>query len=198
MPYLIGFGILILFLIAYRFFSRTWDVLKLAEGADGKISSSKFQWLVWTIVALFSYAAIFAARIKFGIYATTLSIPPHLLISMGLSTTTMAAAKGGTDGIVPLFNDDDGIPDLSKILISPSGGGTGLKSNAFGGGTACGVSPWPEAAKSTRLQAHPLLRKWAAMFAFGKRSPTPATLTLGRKNRERLIKKVFFKSFPEA
>jgi hypothetical protein len=43
-------------------------------------------------------------------------------------------------------------------------------------------SPWAEAAKGTRLQPHPFLRKWAAMFAFGKRSPTPATLTLGGKN----------------
>ena len=32
-------------------------------------------------------------------------------------------------------------------------------------GNRLGGSPWPEAAKGTRLQAHPFLRKGEAMFA---------------------------------
>ena len=67
--------------------------------------------------------------------------------------------------------------------------GTGLELNdyAFGGGTACGGSPWPKPprpqSRAAGSLAHPFLRKWAAMSASGRRSPTPATLTLGRKHR---------------
>ena len=42
--------------------------------------------------------------------------------------------------------------------------------------------PWSEPPKAAS-PTHPFLRKWAAMFALGERSPTPATLTLGRKHR---------------
>jgi hypothetical protein len=50
--------------------------------------------------------------------------------------------------------------------------------------------PWPEAAKA-RLQAHPFLRKWEAMLAFGKRSPTPATSSFMVEKTGEKIKSLF-------
>jgi len=99
------------------------------------MSTSKFQWILWTIVALFSYVVIFVVRAKLGIF-DSLIVPNNLIITMGISITTMAAAKGitvnylnnkkitqnsatnaNTQGILALFNDDDGLPDLSKIQM---------------------------------------------------------------------------------
>ena len=135
MPYLFGIGLLILFAVLYRYFCKTWNIFKLAEGADGKMSTPKFQWILWTIVALFSYVVIFVVRAKLGIF-DSLIVPNNLIITMGISITTMAAAKGitvnylnnkkitqnsatnaNTQGILALFNDDDGLPDLSKIQM---------------------------------------------------------------------------------
>jgi len=50
-----------------------------------------------------------------------------------------------------------------------------LNAKAFGGGTAVGGSPWSEPHKAAS-PTHPFLRKWAAMSAFGRRSPTPVIL----------------------
>ena len=110
-------------------------LLGLIEGADGRFSTSKFQWLLWTIVAVFSYAVVFTSNVLHGDFHALSAIPANLLIAMGLSTVTMASAKGitvhqvandkivkppvasGEGKVSALVKDDDGYADLSKIQM---------------------------------------------------------------------------------
>lgn len=94
--YLSGLGMLALLWVLYRIFSGTWNLWKLAEGADGKASTSKLQWLLWTVVVIFSYVVVYAARAWQGNFSAISSIPENLLIVMGFSITSMVAAKGIT------------------------------------------------------------------------------------------------------
>jgi hypothetical protein len=108
----------------------------LAEGADGRPSTSKFQFFVWTAVVLLAWVAIYVARLRRGEWNAVPDVPQNLLLVMGLSGVTMAAAKGVTvaymqnwprmkPSVKPperstaasLFQDDTGFPDLSKIQM---------------------------------------------------------------------------------
>src|SRR5713101_1829063 len=74
-----------------------WEVI---EGADGRRSTSKFQFLVWTSVIMFAYVALFIERSIAHNYAPIDDIPRNLLLAMGFSGTTLAAAKAITSGYV--------------------------------------------------------------------------------------------------
>jgi hypothetical protein len=109
------------------------------EGSDRSSSTSKFQFFLWTAIAFWAYIAILSDRIfMHGEFDPIVQIPENLILAMGLSTTTMLAAKGITtsysdQGLVAkstvdqekaksqikggLFLDDDGNPDLSKIQV---------------------------------------------------------------------------------
>lgn len=130
-----GIGVMVALWLVYVVLAHTWNPWKLIEGADGAPSTSKLQWFLWTIIALFSYTVIYAARISLGITSPITDIPSSLLIAMGFSVTTMAAAKGITASYVTsgqivkapakrpprgpgaIFTDDDGDPDLSKVQM---------------------------------------------------------------------------------
>ena len=136
MPYIISLAALAVLWILYRVVTGQVNPLKLAEGDDGRLSTSKFQWLVWTIVVVFSYIAILVARK--GMIPPE-EMPANLLIAMGMSTGTMAVAKGVTSAYVAsgtvtktkkstappvkqpyladLIADDTGFPDLSKAQM---------------------------------------------------------------------------------
>ncbi|MDE3154379.1 MAG: IPT/TIG domain-containing protein [Acidobacteriota bacterium] len=130
----IGFATLLVLWLLYGTLSGRWSVLALAEGADGRLSSSKFQFVVWTIVILWSYAVVYAARLFYAHDVAAISdLSPGLLMLMGLSITTTVAAKGITTSYVStgrikktmtkasrfsdLVNDDQGYPDLSKMQL---------------------------------------------------------------------------------
>lgn len=133
--YTSGVVVLVVLWVLYRVLGRTWNPGKLIEGADGRPSTSKLQWFLWTVVVVFSYSAIYAARAWTGNFGVISDIPQNLLIAMGLSVTTMAAAKGITVSYVSsgqvtkkaispetassgaIIQDDDQIPDLSKIQM---------------------------------------------------------------------------------
>src|SRR5450759_4910177 len=122
---------LLLLWCVYRVVGKTWKCGRLYEGADGRPSSSKFQFFLWTIVVLFAYVSIFAARYGTPQQQAVNQIPRNVLIAMGLSVTTLVAAKGITSSYVSsgqlqkpanqgkggLFTDDDGYSDLSKIQM---------------------------------------------------------------------------------
>ena len=55
-----------------------------------------------------------------------------------------------------------GEPGLNQMLLM---GKPGLNQRPLVGKPPEGGFPWPEAAKGTRLQAHPFQRKGEAMFA---------------------------------
>jgi len=139
MPYIISLAALAVLWILYWLVTGKADPLSLAEGEDERLSTSKFQFLAWTVAAVFSYIAIFVARVQQGAIAPIEEMPANLLIAMGLSTGTMAAAKGITSAYVAsgaitktkksaappakqpylaeLIADDTGFPDLSKAQM---------------------------------------------------------------------------------
>lgn len=108
-------------------------VLSVIQGQDGRLSTSKFQWFVWTIAAVGGFSALFAARALRGASAGDIGVPANILIALGFSTVTMATAKGITTAYIAggrvdksadksslkggLLTDDDGIADLSKIQL---------------------------------------------------------------------------------
>lgn len=139
LSYAAGIASLIVLFLIYGTFAQTWDITKLYKGADGKPSASKLQWLLWTVVVVFAYIAIYAARVMKGHIEPITDIPQNILLSMGFSVTTMATAKGitsaytasGRDNRAPadaqgkpdpsnksgIFLDEDGFPELSKIQM---------------------------------------------------------------------------------
>jgi hypothetical protein len=110
-----------------------WKIWKLVKGADGPSSTSKFQWAVWLVVILFAYTVLWVLRARAGDYSAITTVPANLLIVLGFSTTTAAAAKGITVGYVQsgritkpaaaqgdaggILQDDTGYPDLTKIQM---------------------------------------------------------------------------------
>ncbi len=101
------------------------------DGADGRPSTSKFQFYVWTAVILWGYASVVAAHWITGADVGTIGIPTNLFILMGLGAATALGAKLATvghGGRLPLlddaqrtfrslFSDDAGNPALEKIQI---------------------------------------------------------------------------------
>ena len=87
-------------------------------------------------------------------------------------------------------------PINSFSALKAFDGGTGLIIGCrlfSDGGTIYNGSPWPKhphpQSRAAGSLAHPFVRKWAAMLAFGKRSPT-RVLTLGRKHiKSKVMKK---------
>jgi hypothetical protein len=134
-PYLIAFGVLLLFWVLYRVVTGRWNPLAVVCGADGRPSTSKLQLWIWTVVALFSYVAFYAARVNNGHFDPINDFPRNLLLAMGFSIVTATAAKGitvsqlqsgdvvkppatpDTSGVGQLLKDDSGALDLSKIQM---------------------------------------------------------------------------------
>ena len=131
---LIGLALLALLYAVRTVTSGKLDLRKLVEGADGRASTSKFQWLLWIVVFVFAYAVLWALRAKQGNYAAISQVPTNLLTVLGLSTGTAAAAKGITSGYIKtghvakhpvadgasrggILQDDSGVPELAKIQV---------------------------------------------------------------------------------
>ena len=137
---LIALGVLAFLALAVRYAapaSRRGPVSGLVDGADARLSTSKFQWLLWTVVVLFALVEVFVERLIRGVpltLATDPQMPVHLLVAMGLSAATMATAKGiavaySSAGLIDksasgagarrggLLTDDRGVPDLSKVQM---------------------------------------------------------------------------------
>lgn len=106
-----------------------------AMGADGRLSTSRFQFLLWTAVVVFSYSWLYAARAHEGAWQAIGDIPANVLLAMGISVGTLAAAKGITssyllNGLIDkpaqppenasaadLVRNDNDAPDLTKIQM---------------------------------------------------------------------------------
>src|ERR1051326_9188670 len=121
-------GVLLLW-IAAALVTGHRDPSQWIEGADGKLSTSKFQWFAWTAAVIYSYTAVFGERFIHAQVEAPSELSPHLLLAMGMSAATMASAKGITSAYVSsgridkrstdggIMSDDDGFPDLSKIQM---------------------------------------------------------------------------------
>jgi IPT/TIG domain len=136
--FLVGIAATAVAWLIYAILSRTWDPTKLFEGADRRMSTSKFQWVIWIWAIFFTYTTIYAARsLAQGRVADPITdIPENILAILGFSTLTAAVAKGVTQSYVSsglvaksprppteeqkpedLVQDDTGTPDPYKLQI---------------------------------------------------------------------------------
>ena len=76
---------------------ETFNPFKLVIGEDGRPSTSKLKPFLWTAVVVFSYAVLYAARVKRGYSEAISEIPPSLLMAIGFDAATLVAAKGITE-----------------------------------------------------------------------------------------------------
>lgn len=123
------------FWVAYRLGARSWRFWHLAIGRDRRYSTSLFQGLVWTVVVLGCYLAIWFARVHVGTTGDLGPVPQNVLAAMGLSLGTAATAAGITSRNVRqqrdrrltapdeeltlghLILDDNGRPSLAKAQL---------------------------------------------------------------------------------
>jgi hypothetical protein len=115
---------------AYWLIAKRWNPLWLAVGADGRLSTSKFQFLVWTIPVLYVAIADVLTADGAGLVG---GFSANLLIALGLSYGTKVGAQGIVVGyianqpgairpttaapslnLLPLIQDDFGQLDLGK------------------------------------------------------------------------------------
>jgi hypothetical protein len=121
-----------------------WRIWLAVNGVDGSASTSKFQFFVWTGVVLFAYATVAAALFTAQSVPELPALPPSVLIVLGISGGTTAAAKLLTvqnirvgklgDSTIdagqapatpypettkagPLFLSNSGQPDVGKIQL---------------------------------------------------------------------------------
>jgi hypothetical protein len=131
--YLAGFGVVLAYLAVCLVVQKNLKFWLLAEGQDGRLSTSKAQWQLWTVTVAVSYVVIYVARAIKGDHSALSTVPQNVLIALGFSTVTMATAKGMTtffvaSGRTPkpqagstsqggLLQDDTGATDLSKTQL---------------------------------------------------------------------------------
>jgi len=135
--YFAWFGIIavgLLWLIS-GVFAGDWNPLALAMGMDNRLSTSKLQALLWTGTVGFVYATLYANRvITHGYVGALHSVPPNVLIALGISATSVVAAKAITSSQVasnpqakgandsPSYDpsalvSDDGAPSVSLTKV---------------------------------------------------------------------------------
>ncbi len=116
-PYFGWFGVLaiaLLWLIS-AVFAGDWNPFALAMGADNRLSTSKMQMLLWTACVGFVYAMVYADRaITVGRIDPITNIPQNVLIALGLSVTSVVAAKAITT--TQVSNN----PDNKDVVTEPS------------------------------------------------------------------------------
>jgi hypothetical protein len=128
---LIGVGVMITVWLAFGVgLGFDWP-LHVSDGSDGRPSTSKFQFFVWTAVILWGYSAVAAARVIAGASPGGIGMPTNLFILMGLGAGTALGAKlatlshGGRPMLADptartyrsLVADDDGNAALEKIQV---------------------------------------------------------------------------------
>ena len=73
---------------------------RVVIGEDGRPSTSKLKPFLWTVVIVFTYAVLYAARVKKGYIEAIAEIPANLLIAIGFDAATLVAAKSITQSQV--------------------------------------------------------------------------------------------------
>lgn len=137
-PYAAGVGALAVLVVVIWATGGFRHPLSLIRGPDRRLSTSQFQFWVWTLVVVFAYVSIWTARAMKGDAAAITDIPANVMLVMGFSITTLAGAKAITvayidaqrivkttadpdknqfGGISQLVTSDAGAPDLQKIQM---------------------------------------------------------------------------------
>ncbi|HTW85338.1 MAG TPA: IPT/TIG domain-containing protein [Candidatus Sulfotelmatobacter sp.] len=78
-----------------------WNPFSIAAGADGRLSLSKWQTVIWTFVALWAYVVLFVHNVGLActpsdVQSCQLGFPQSLLVLLGFSATTLIGAAGIT------------------------------------------------------------------------------------------------------
>jgi len=134
LPYAVGLLFVIALIVFYKTTTRE-SLFRLFEGADGRPSTSKCQFFLWTVVVLFSYAALYTVKLMQHSFGPIEKLPENVLIAMGMSVISASTAKAITTSYVntgrisksnispnaarfgDIFQDDSGVPDLSKLQL---------------------------------------------------------------------------------
>ncbi|MBV9718355.1 MAG: hypothetical protein JOZ77_03495 [Candidatus Eremiobacteraeota bacterium] len=106
-----AFVFIVLLVIAYAWIGKSWNPFGLALGEDGRLSSSKFQFLLWTLPIIFVFVDLTLARGKLpAIY----NLPMNVMLALGLSLSTMVGAKG----IIVSYIANNKISKASLLTVS--------------------------------------------------------------------------------
>ncbi|GAB4453899.1 MAG: hypothetical protein Fur0044_48720 [Anaerolineae bacterium] len=124
-PYMWGIiAVGVFYIVGVVVTGRRFNPLELARGADENYSASLLQFLIFTYLTVFTYVAVYAARLVSGL--TTLpEIPLNLLVLMGLSVISATASKGitisyqeqGQQSGAGVFKDETGNVALIKVQM---------------------------------------------------------------------------------
>jgi hypothetical protein len=90
----IGVGGLVLLDFAMFLATGSWNPKKIVLGKDGPTSTSKLQWFLWLVVVFFAYVTLWVIRARQGNFGALPDIPTNLMVVLGFSTVTTAAAQG--------------------------------------------------------------------------------------------------------
>jgi hypothetical protein len=88
--------------------TRKFNPFALACGVDNNFSASLLQLLIFTYITVFSYVAVYVARLHAELNSLP-DIPLNLLVLMGLSVSSATASKG----IVVSYVEQGKLPDRS-------------------------------------------------------------------------------------
>jgi hypothetical protein len=135
LPYVVGVAALIVLFIIIKIAGKV-KIAQCYEGADGRPSTSKFQFFLWTVVIIFSFTALLTWKFQHHQFQQFPGdLPANVLIAMGISIASASTAKAittsfintqritkdsiqsGTGHFGQIFQDDSGFPDLSKIQM---------------------------------------------------------------------------------
>jgi len=122
---------IVYFVIGALASGRQLNPLACAIGEDGRYSSSKLQFFLWTGIVIWAYVALFVRWLDLS----KMQLPNNVLLVMGFSIITLTTAKGVTTAyvnsgrllkppalrkpaITDLFTlDNSDTPDLTKIQM---------------------------------------------------------------------------------
>jgi len=134
LPYVIGISSVVALFLLYKIATKD-SFSRLYEGADGRPSTSKFQFFLWTVVVILTYTALYTVKLQNHQFDPITDLPQNLLIAIGMSVISASAAKAITVSYIntgriskapiaagkgqfgDIFQDDSGVPDLSKTQI---------------------------------------------------------------------------------
>jgi hypothetical protein len=129
--YLYGALSLILFYIISRLITGNWNPFAMAKGkGNNNYSASLLQMIVFTMLTIFAYTSVFAARVMNvdGFLTELPGIPTNLMILMGISVVNAVGSRAiretqASSGTLPqydlssVYQDRDGKTDLIKIQM---------------------------------------------------------------------------------
>jgi len=117
---------LVIFWLISRLVTKNWNPFAMAKGGideNSNHSASLLQMLVFTMLCVFAYTSVFAARVGevSGVLSGWISVPSNLLILMGFSIGTAVASRAIKVEQIKSGALPDSSPDLSSLTTYRDG-----------------------------------------------------------------------------